>query len=54
MALGPANEITLLTQYGTVPREIFYTGRSEDAGLLVANGLTGDRYRRASAKFPDT
>ncbi len=40
--LGPANEVTLLTQYGTVPREIFYTGRSEDAGLLVANGLTGD------------
>ena len=40
--LGPANDVTLLTQYGTVPREIFYTGRSEDAGLLVANGLTGD------------
>jgi alpha-galactosidase len=41
MALGPANEITLLTQYGTIPRETFYTGRSEDAGLLAANGLTG-------------
>jgi alpha-galactosidase len=40
--LGPANETTLLTQYGTIPREIFYTGRSEDAGLLVANGRTGD------------
>jgi alpha-galactosidase len=40
-ALGPANETTLLTQYGTVPRETFYTGRSEDAGLLAANGLTG-------------
>jgi alpha-galactosidase len=40
--LGPANETTLLTQYGTIPRETFYTGRSEDAGLLVANGLTGD------------
>jgi alpha-galactosidase len=41
-ALGPENEITLLTQYGTLPREIFYTGRSEDAGLLVKNGITGD------------
>ncbi len=40
--LGPENEITLLTQYGTVPREIFYTGRSEDAGLLVKNAMTGD------------
>ena len=42
LTLGPANETTLLTQYGTIPRETFYTGRSEDAGLLVANGLTGD------------
>jgi alpha-galactosidase len=42
LALGPENEVTLLTQYGTVPREIFYTGRSEDAGLLLANGKTGD------------
>ena len=42
IGLGPANDITLLTQYGTVPRETFYTGRSEDAGLLVANGRTGD------------
>ncbi len=41
VALGPANETTLLTQYGTIPREIFYTGRTEDACLLVANGLTG-------------
>ncbi|HEV2486243.1 MAG TPA: alpha-galactosidase [Terracidiphilus sp.] len=41
IALGPANETTLLTQYGTIPRETFYTGRSEDAGLLVANSLTG-------------
>jgi alpha-galactosidase len=41
IALGPENETTLLAQYGTIPREIFYTGRSEDAGLLVANGLTG-------------
>ena len=41
VALGAENEVTLLTQYGTVPREIFYTGRSEDAGLLIANGLTG-------------
>jgi alpha-galactosidase len=41
ISLGPANETTLLTQYGTIPRETFYTGRSEDAGLLVTNGLTG-------------
>lgn len=38
---GPANEVILNAQYGAVPRETFYTGRSEDAGLLVANGLTG-------------
>lgn len=41
ISIGPANETTLLTQYGTIPREIFYTGRSEDAGLLVASGRTG-------------
>ncbi len=41
VVLGPADETTLLTQYGTVPRETFYTGRSEDAGLLIANGVTG-------------
>ncbi len=41
LALGPENEIILDTQYGTVPREIFYTGRSEDAGLLLANSRTG-------------
>ncbi len=41
LSFGPANEMTLLTQYGTIPREIFYTGRSEDAGLLAANGRTG-------------
>jgi alpha-galactosidase len=40
-SVGPANETTLNTQYGTIPREVFYTGRSEDAGLLVANGRTG-------------
>ena len=39
-ALGPENEMTLMAQYGAVPREIFYTGRSEDAGLMVANGRT--------------
>ena len=41
LALGPASELTLLTQYGAVPRETFYTGRSEDACLLIANSLTG-------------
>jgi alpha-galactosidase len=42
VSLGLADEITLLTQYGAVPREIFYTGRSEDACLIVANGKTGN------------
>src|ERR1700722_8749481 len=41
IALGPANEIILNAQYGAIPREIFYTGRSEDAGLLVSNSKTG-------------
>jgi alpha-galactosidase len=41
VTLGPENETTLLAQYGTIPREIFYTGRSEDAGLQLANGRTG-------------
>ncbi|MBS1805184.1 MAG: alpha-galactosidase [Acidobacteria bacterium] len=40
-ALGPENELTLLAQYGAIPREIFYTGRSEDCGLMLANGRTG-------------
>jgi len=40
-AIGPENEVTLRAQYGTIPREIFYTGRSEDAGLLLSNGRTG-------------
>jgi alpha-galactosidase len=41
LALGPENETILNAQYGAVPREIFYTGRSEDAGLLVSNSRTG-------------
>ena len=41
LALGPENELTLMAQYGATPREIFYTGRSEDGGLMVANGRTG-------------
>jgi alpha-galactosidase len=41
LSVGPENETTLNTQYGTIPREIFYTGRSEDAGLLIANARTG-------------
>ena len=40
-SVGLENETTLNAQYGAVPREIFYTGRSEDAGLLVANARTG-------------
>jgi alpha-galactosidase len=42
ISLGPENEITLFTQYGAIPREIFYTGRSEDACLFIANGRTGN------------
>ena len=42
LALGPENEMTLFAQYGAVPREIFYTGRSEDAGIMVVNARTGD------------
>ena len=41
ISLGPGNEIILNTQYGAIPREIFYTGRSEDAGLLLSNSRTG-------------
>jgi alpha-galactosidase len=41
LSFGPANETVLNAQYGTVPREIFYTGRSEDAGLLLANSRSG-------------
>ncbi len=40
-SVGPENETILNTQYGAIPREIFYTGRSEDAALLIANGRTG-------------
>src|SRR4029078_4021397 len=42
LALGPENEMTLFSQYGAVPREIFYTGRSEDAGIMVVNARTGN------------
>ena len=41
LAIGSANEIILDAQYGAIPRETFYTGRSEDAGLLVGNSRTG-------------
>ena len=40
-SIGPESETVLNTQYGAIPREIFYTGRSEDAALLIANGRTG-------------
>ena len=43
-SVGPSNETVLNAQYGTIPRETFYTGRSEDAGLLVANARTGDGF----------
>jgi alpha-galactosidase len=41
LGIGPEDETLLNAQYGTIAREIFYTGRSEDAGLLVSNGRTG-------------
>jgi alpha-galactosidase len=43
-SVGPSNETVLNAQYGTIPRETFYTGRSEDAGLFVANARTGDGF----------
>ena len=44
LSLGPENETILDAQYGTIPREIFYTGRSEDAGLLVRNKHSGQGF----------
>jgi alpha-galactosidase len=41
LSLGPENETVLDAQYGAIPREIFYTGRSEDAGLLLRNSRSG-------------
>jgi alpha-galactosidase len=43
-SVGHSNETVLNAQYGAIPRETFYTGRSEDAGLLVANARTGDGF----------
>ena len=43
-SVGPSNETVLNAQYGATPRETFYTGRSEDAGLLVSNARTGDGF----------
>lgn len=37
IALGPESDLLLNAQYGTIPREILYTGRSEDACLLLTN-----------------
>ena len=50
LALGPENEIILDAQYGAIPREIFYTGRSEDAGLLVVQQPLQPGRRDSSAK----
>jgi alpha-galactosidase len=43
-SVGPSNETVLNAQYGAIPRETFYTGRSEDAGLFVSNARTGDGF----------
>jgi len=42
VSTGPASETTLLAEYGALPRETFYTGRSEDACLLATNSRTGN------------
>ncbi len=41
-SLGPENEIVLNAGYGTTPREIFYTGRSEDGAVLISNAVSGE------------
>ena len=41
-SVGLSTETVLNAQYGAIPRETFYTGRSEDAGLLLSNARTGD------------
>jgi alpha-galactosidase len=43
-SVGPSNETVLNAQYGAQPRETFYTGRSEDAGILVANANNGNGF----------
>ncbi len=43
-SVGLSNETVLNAQYGAIPRETFYTGRSEDAGLFVSNARTGDGF----------
>ncbi len=43
-SVGPSNETVLNAQYGAIPRETFYTGRSEDAGLFISNARTGDGF----------
>jgi alpha-galactosidase len=43
-SVGLSNETVLNAEYGAAPRETFYTGRSEDAGLLVSNAHTGDGF----------
>ncbi len=43
-SVGLSNETVLNALYGAAPRETFYTGRSEDAGLLVSNPGTGDGF----------
>jgi alpha-galactosidase len=41
VSFGPSHEARLNALYGTSPREILYTGRSEDAGLFLSNARTG-------------
>ncbi len=43
-SVGLSNETVLNAQYGAIPRETFYTGRSEDAGLFLSNARTGDGF----------
>jgi alpha-galactosidase len=43
-SIGPSSETVLNAEYGAVPRELLYTGRSEDAALLISNARTGDGF----------
>ncbi len=43
-SVGPSSEMLLNAEYGATPREILYTGRSEDVGLQIFNGRSGDGF----------
>ena len=43
-SVGPSSETILNAGYGAEARELLYTGRSEDAALLVSNARSGDGF----------